>query len=127
MQRKESTWKKTGTLPSVRRASSSKRKKSWKAPASRDRQAGGAADEEFGTSDQQHRACDEQQDGFRHHHETGTSVAREVACRNEASTALSEWVLDPDAVNHLAVLQVLGQQDAALLQLRRGDDHAVPP
>jgi hypothetical protein len=49
------------------------------------------------------------------------AVAREAACReeHEVSRAPSERVLDPDAVNRLAVLQVLAEQHGPRAPCRR--------
>ena len=64
--------------------------------------------------------------GRRHQADDVTSVAREVACRNEVSTGLSERVLDPDVVNHLAVLQVLAEQAPACGRAGRTNDERIP-
>jgi len=54
------------------------------------------------------------------------TVAAEVACRKEVSTGLSEWVLDPDAVNRPAVLQVLAEQAPASGRAGRTNDERIP-
>ena len=55
-----------------------------------------------------------------------SNLAREVGCRGDGSTGLSERVLDPDAVYGLAVLQVLAEQASASGRARRTNDERIP-